>query len=219
MAVSQATLAPSAMPSGHGFDLVLPVAARQPVGAHSSAARSIPAMLGSMLPPPPSSWPCSGLAATPEARWVALGGAAVALALVPLTPPGIPVAAASVACCCRRYARRGREASKIGTLRDSTVAGTCHRGGRLIPAQARGHVATRVDLEPSQGATGGTVPAHRHVGAWWLWSSSTAAAATWWTGASLPELPPRSSALVLGRGFLVVFLVAIAVTALLRLAT
>jgi 4-azaleucine resistance transporter AzlC len=33
-----------------------------------------------------------------EARWVALGGAAVALALVPLTPPGIPViAAASVA--------------------------------------------------------------------------------------------------------------------------
>jgi predicted branched-subunit amino acid permease len=34
----------------------------------------------------------------PEARWVALGGAAVALALVPLTPPGIPViAAASVA--------------------------------------------------------------------------------------------------------------------------
>jgi predicted branched-subunit amino acid permease len=33
-----------------------------------------------------------------KARWVALGGAAVALALVPLTPPGIPViAAASVA--------------------------------------------------------------------------------------------------------------------------
>jgi 4-azaleucine resistance transporter AzlC len=33
-----------------------------------------------------------------EARWVAVGGAAVALALVPLTPPGIPVvAAASVA--------------------------------------------------------------------------------------------------------------------------
>jgi predicted branched-subunit amino acid permease len=33
-----------------------------------------------------------------EARWVAAGGAAVALALVPLTPPGIPVvAAASVA--------------------------------------------------------------------------------------------------------------------------
>jgi 4-azaleucine resistance transporter AzlC len=34
----------------------------------------------------------------PEARWVALGGAAVALALVPLTPPGIPVVtSASVA--------------------------------------------------------------------------------------------------------------------------
>jgi 4-azaleucine resistance transporter AzlC len=34
----------------------------------------------------------------PEARWVAVGGASVALALVPLTPPGIPVvAAASVA--------------------------------------------------------------------------------------------------------------------------
>jgi 4-azaleucine resistance transporter AzlC len=33
-----------------------------------------------------------------EARWVALGGATVALALVPLTPPGVPVvAAASVA--------------------------------------------------------------------------------------------------------------------------
>lgn len=33
-----------------------------------------------------------------DARWVALGGAAMALALVPLTPPGIPViAAASVA--------------------------------------------------------------------------------------------------------------------------
>jgi predicted branched-subunit amino acid permease len=33
-----------------------------------------------------------------EARWVAAGGAAVALALIPPTPPGIPVlAAASVA--------------------------------------------------------------------------------------------------------------------------
>jgi 4-azaleucine resistance transporter AzlC len=31
-----------------------------------------------------------------EARWVALGGAAVALALVPLAPPGIPVVAAAV---------------------------------------------------------------------------------------------------------------------------
>jgi 4-azaleucine resistance transporter AzlC len=31
----------------------------------------------------------------PEGRWVALGGAAVALALVPLTPPGIPVVAAA----------------------------------------------------------------------------------------------------------------------------
>ena len=31
MAVSQATLEPGDMPSGHGFDLVLPVAARQPV--------------------------------------------------------------------------------------------------------------------------------------------------------------------------------------------
>jgi predicted branched-subunit amino acid permease len=31
----------------------------------------------------------------PEARWVALGGAAVALALVPLTPSGIPVVAAA----------------------------------------------------------------------------------------------------------------------------
>ena len=30
-----------------------------------------------------------------EARWVALGGAAVALALVPLTPPGVPVVAAA----------------------------------------------------------------------------------------------------------------------------
>ena len=32
-----------------------------------------------------------------DARWVALGGAAVALALVPLTPPGVPVVAAAVA--------------------------------------------------------------------------------------------------------------------------
>jgi branched chain amino acid efflux pump len=31
-----------------------------------------------------------------HARWVALGGAAVALALVPLAPPGIPVVAAAV---------------------------------------------------------------------------------------------------------------------------
>ena len=31
-----------------------------------------------------------------EARWVALGGGAVALALVPLVPPGIPVVAAAV---------------------------------------------------------------------------------------------------------------------------
>jgi 4-azaleucine resistance transporter AzlC len=30
-----------------------------------------------------------------EARWVALGGAAVALALVPVTPPGVPVVAAA----------------------------------------------------------------------------------------------------------------------------
>jgi predicted branched-subunit amino acid permease len=30
-----------------------------------------------------------------EARWVALGGAAVALVLVPLTAPGIPVIAAA----------------------------------------------------------------------------------------------------------------------------
>jgi 4-azaleucine resistance transporter AzlC len=32
-----------------------------------------------------------------DARWVALGGAAVALALVPLTPPGVPVVAAASA--------------------------------------------------------------------------------------------------------------------------
>ena len=32
-----------------------------------------------------------------DARWVALGGAAMALALVPLTPPGVPVVAAAVA--------------------------------------------------------------------------------------------------------------------------
>jgi hypothetical protein len=30
-----------------------------------------------------------------EARWVALGGALVALALVPVAPPGIPVLAAA----------------------------------------------------------------------------------------------------------------------------
>ena len=33
----------------------------------------------------------------PQARWVALGGAAVALALVPFTPPGVPILAAAVA--------------------------------------------------------------------------------------------------------------------------
>jgi 4-azaleucine resistance transporter AzlC len=32
-----------------------------------------------------------------EARWVGLGGAAIALALVPIAPPGIPVVAAAVA--------------------------------------------------------------------------------------------------------------------------
>jgi 4-azaleucine resistance transporter AzlC len=32
-----------------------------------------------------------------DARWVALGGAAVALVLVPLTPPGVPVVAAAAA--------------------------------------------------------------------------------------------------------------------------
>jgi 4-azaleucine resistance transporter AzlC len=32
-----------------------------------------------------------------EARWVALGGAVIALALVPIAPPGIPVVAAAVA--------------------------------------------------------------------------------------------------------------------------
>jgi len=32
-----------------------------------------------------------------EARWVALGGAAIALALLPIAPPGIPVVAAAVA--------------------------------------------------------------------------------------------------------------------------
>lgn len=33
----------------------------------------------------------------PRARWVALAGAAIALALVPVTPPGVPVLAAGVA--------------------------------------------------------------------------------------------------------------------------
>ena len=32
----------------------------------------------------------------PEARWVALGGALVALALVPIAPPGIPVLASAI---------------------------------------------------------------------------------------------------------------------------
>lgn len=32
----------------------------------------------------------------PQARWVALGGALVALALVPITPPGIPVLASAI---------------------------------------------------------------------------------------------------------------------------
>jgi 4-azaleucine resistance transporter AzlC len=32
----------------------------------------------------------------PEARWVALGGALVALALIPMTPPGIPVLASAI---------------------------------------------------------------------------------------------------------------------------
>ena len=33
----------------------------------------------------------------PETRWVALGGALIALALVPFTPPGVPILAAAVA--------------------------------------------------------------------------------------------------------------------------
>lgn len=33
----------------------------------------------------------------PESRWIALAGAAIALALVPFTPPGVPILAASVA--------------------------------------------------------------------------------------------------------------------------
>ena len=32
----------------------------------------------------------------PQARWVALGGALVALALVPIAPPGIPVLASAI---------------------------------------------------------------------------------------------------------------------------
>jgi predicted branched-subunit amino acid permease len=32
----------------------------------------------------------------PEARWVALGGALVALALIPIAPPGIPVLASGI---------------------------------------------------------------------------------------------------------------------------
>lgn len=33
----------------------------------------------------------------PESRWIAVAGAAIALALVPFTPPGVPILAASVA--------------------------------------------------------------------------------------------------------------------------
>ena len=32
----------------------------------------------------------------PEARWVALGGAVLALALVPIAPPGVPVLASAI---------------------------------------------------------------------------------------------------------------------------
>ena len=83
---------------GHRADLVLPLAARQPVrctyrprdqSQRCGLDAAAPAVFLALL------WPSLRRR---EARWVALGGAAVALALVPLTPPGIPViAAASVA--------------------------------------------------------------------------------------------------------------------------
>ena len=58
---------------------------------------------------PAVTWPCCGPhSGAPEARWVALSGAVVALVLMPLTPPGIPVVAAAGVALSAGYARAPR---------------------------------------------------------------------------------------------------------------